>query len=460
MTKVQKILILFALIITPLLAHAQNGVNSPYSRYGFGLLSDRSMGFNRAMGGVAQGFRNGQEINTANPASYSSADSLTALFDLGMTVQNGNYSMGKQKQNIKNSSFDYAAYSFRATRGVGIAFALMPYSKIKYSFASDPQVLQNNAGLTSSYSYTGDGGLRQVMLGAGWQFIKPLSIGLNVGYLWGEYEHNMTMSYSSTSAYSIKRTYSANISTFTLEGGIQYSVNLSKKDRLTLGATGVLGHKVHNNAYRTTSTTNTSSSTVEASAVDTLKNAFQLPHCISVGATYYLENKLRVGIDFELQRWSRVQFPVVENYEQQKSTGNYTPTYKVLNDRIKIAAGAEYRPDALGRSFFKRLAYKMGGYYSRSYANVNESGIVTSKKPTEFGLSAGVTIPIQNRNLFYSSPKINVTFSWVHTNIPYYLNSSLNGGSTPTLNTLKENYLRLSVGLTLSERWFYKWKVQ
>ncbi len=48
---------------------AQNGINSPYSRYGFGIQSERAMGFNKGMGGVAQGFRNGQQINIANPAS-------------------------------------------------------------------------------------------------------------------------------------------------------------------------------------------------------------------------------------------------------------------------------------------------------------------------------------------------------------------------------------------------------
>ena len=456
----KKLIILSGIFLAPLFANAQNGVNSPYSRYGFGLLSDRSMGFNKAMGGVSQGFRNGQEINVANPASYSSVDSLTALFDLGLTLQNGNYNMGGLKQNIRNSSFDYAAYAFRATKGVGIAVALLPFSKIKYSFASNSQTLENNANITSTYSYNGDGGLRQIMLGAGWQILKPLSIGLNVSYLWGEYEHNMVMSYNSTSAFSLKRAYTANISTYTIEAGAQYTIALSSKDKLTVGATAMLGHKVHNNAYRTTSTLS-SSTTVEASSCDTLRNAFQLPHTLAVGVTYYKGNNLRAGIDFEFQRWKHVHFPVTENYDTQHTYGYYNPTYNVLNNRWKLAAGAEYTPDILARSLFQRMRYKVGAYYSHSYANANESGLTTSKKPTEFGLSAGVSIPITNRNLFYSSPKINVTLSWIHTNIPYYTNSSLlDRTATPVESTLKENYLRLSVGITFSERWFYKWKVQ
>ena len=444
------------MLTLPLKAIAQNGVNSPYSRYGFGLLSDRSMGFNKAMGGIAQGFRNGQEINTANPASYSATDSLTALFDLGVTVQNGNYSMGRQSQNIKNSSFDYAAYAFRATKGVGVALALLPFSKIKYSFSSDTETL-SGTNYTSSYSYSGDGGLRQIMLGSGWQIFRPVSIGVNVGYLWGEYEHNMTMSYSSTSAFSMTRAYTANISTYTLEAGAQYIARLSKDNTLVIGATAMLGHNICNNAYRTTSTLN--GSTIEGQSIDTLANAFQLPHTIAVGATYTLGTRLRAGLDFEIQRWGHVRFPVTENYDQQHNTGSYTHKTHVLNNRYKVAAGVEYTPNTIGRSILQQCHYKVGGYYSRSYANANESGLTTSKKPYEFGLTAGLSIPIQNRNLFYSSPKINVTFSWVHTNIPYYISSSL-ATAAPIEGNMKENYLRLSVGFTFSERWFYKWKVQ
>ena len=88
---------------------AQNGINSPYSRYGFGIQSDRSTSFNKSMSGVAQGYRDGQIINTQNPASYSAVDSMTALFDFGLTLQNGNYKMGKLQQNARNSSIDYAA---------------------------------------------------------------------------------------------------------------------------------------------------------------------------------------------------------------------------------------------------------------------------------------------------------------------------------------------------------------
>ena len=197
-----------------------------------------------------------------------------------------------------------------------------------------------------------------------------------------------------------------------------------------------------------------SPSSIFATGAPSLEDAFQLPHSFGLGVTFYSSRRIRAGIDATWERWSKVYFPTTRNYDDKEQTGTWEHETGVLNDRLKFAGGVEYTPDFESSSFLKRTRYKLGGYYSRSYANANESYGISLGKPIEFGVSAGFTIPIRNRNLFYSSPKINVTFSWVHTNIPYYSNL------TSRSETLRENYLRLSVGLTLSERWFYKWKVQ
>ena len=444
MNNIRKTFFILTLLTIAAWAKAQNGVNSPYSRYGFGLLADRSMGFNKAMSGVALGFRDGQEINTANPAAYSATDSLTALFDLGLTLQNGNFKMGNLTQNARNSSFDYFAYAFRVTKGLGMAVSLQPFSKINYEFSSESKTIENNVNVTNSYAYAGTGALRQIMLGAGWQIIRPLSIVqtarsvLAIGY------SRLISSFQSMAG-------CAALMISSLDAGIQYTVNLSRKDRLTIGATYGFGHKLYGDALRKTSTISSSS---EVSTEVILEDAFQLPHSFGFGVTFYSNNRIRAGVDATWERWSKVYFPTSQNYEDKEGATEWTPHTGILNDRLKFAGGFEYTPDHESASFLKRTKYKFGGYFSRSYANANETPTISLGKPIEFGVSAGFTFPIRNRNLFYSSPKINVTFSWVHTNIPYYSNL------TSRSETLRENYLRLSVGLTLSERWFYKWKVQ
>lgn len=439
MTYTKKIIFALLMVSLPLVSFAQNGINSPYSRYGFGIMADRSMGFNKGMGGVAMGFRDGQSINVANPASYSAVDSLTALFDLGLSLYNANFKMGDLQSNAKNSSFDYFAFHFRATKGLGIAIGILPFSNINYNFSSTPQKTEGSDRFTSAESFTGEGGLHQVFLGAGIQVFEPLSIGFNLSYLYGSYKHSINQTFNEANIYSTQRIYSADISSYMLDLGLQYSFKLNKKDKIAFGAAYSLGHDINDAATRTTG------STKDGEKSDTITNAFQFPHIISAGLTYSHGTKWNVGTDFEIQKWNNVKFPT------QTNDDNYISKKNILNDRIKIALGASYTPSEISSNYFNRITYKFGGYYSKSYANADLTNTI-SDKPYEFGLSAGVTLPITSRHLWHNTPKLNISFQWVHANIPY-----LNGN---TQNNLKENYLKLCLGLTFSERWFYKWKVQ
>jgi len=451
-SKMNKITLALVSTVFAITSFAQNGINTPYSRYGFGIQSERAMGFNKGMGGVAQGFRNGKEINTANPASFSSVDSLTALFDLGISLQNSNHKMGSLQQNVRNSSFDYFAFQFRAFRRVGMTLGIMPITNIKYSFASSEEKLQGTENVTSSYSFSGDGGLREVFFGTGWQIFRPISIGFNARYIWGDYTHNAKMSLSESSAFNLSRIYTGEVSAFSWQAGLQYIQPLNSKDRIVIGATYTYGNKAGGDATRTTQTLN--STTVEEATIDTIKNAFQLPHAIAAGFTYYHSNKLRIGADFELEKWSDVRFPNNQTGMSSSAiSGVYTSTKGQLNDRTKIAVGLDYTPDSESFKLTKRMTYKVGGYYSKSYAQADPTGRVTDK-PTEFGVSAGVTIPIRNTHNWRGVPKLNFAVQWTHTNIPYFNSTTLRQ------STLSENYLRFCVGLTFNERWFQKWKAQ
>ena len=85
-------LLVFLLMMLSGAAIAQNNTNSPYTRYGYGDLSDQSFGNSKAMGGIAFGLRDGAQINPLNPASYTAIDSLTFLFEGGVSLQNMNIS--------------------------------------------------------------------------------------------------------------------------------------------------------------------------------------------------------------------------------------------------------------------------------------------------------------------------------------------------------------------------------
>ena len=149
------------LAMATLYAPAQtNGSNSPYSRFGLGSLKDQSQGFNKAMSGVALGFRDGNRINMQNPASYSAIDSLSFIFVVGLTLQNVNFKSGGNSINAHNTTLDYINAGFRLCPGLGFSFGFIPFSSIGYDFSESKYLGDHfNSGSTMTYtnSYTGDG---------------------------------------------------------------------------------------------------------------------------------------------------------------------------------------------------------------------------------------------------------------------------------------------------------------
>lgn len=204
-----------------------NGSNSPYSRYGFGILSDRAQGFNKGMAGLSTAMRNGKELNVKNPASYSAIDSMSFIFDIGFSMQNANLEQNGTKINAHNSSYDYLAMGFRASRNLGVSLGLMPFSTIGYNL-SDSKPMTENPDITRTNTFSGDGGLHEVYLGVGWRPFKPISFGVNGGYVWGDVTNTVLASFSESSIASRRRQYTADLRTYKLEAGLQLMHDINK----------------------------------------------------------------------------------------------------------------------------------------------------------------------------------------------------------------------------------------
>ena len=147
---------------------AQSGTNSPYSQYGLGTLNDQAVGFNRGMNGLGLGFHEHNQINSLNPASYASIDSLSFIFDAGISGQITNYKEGGTKVNAKNGNFEYVVGGFRLAKHLGLSFGILPFSNIGYEYSNTAKVSNPNPDASSSTSYvntySGTGGLHQIYL--------------------------------------------------------------------------------------------------------------------------------------------------------------------------------------------------------------------------------------------------------------------------------------------------------
>ena len=416
---------LCALLLTMVtgMAIAQNNTNSPYTRYGYGDLSDQSFGNSKALGGIAFGLRDGAQINPLNPASYTAIDSLTFLFEGGVSLQNMNVSGGGVKLNAKNSSFDYLAMQFRLHPRIAMSVGLLPFSNVGYSVSDS----KDENGVSQTRSFTGDGGLHQLYGGIGVKVLKNLSLGVNASYFWGDITRTRTIIYPATSeSYSYVQQIGVSVSDYKLDFGAQYTQELSKKHSVTIGAVFSPKHKLNNDYTITTQASTTNSNDLDAT--------LELPNMFGVGFTYNYDRRLTVGVDYSLQQWSKAKFGVAATDDATRAEFEETYAY---NDRHKISVGAEYIPNLIGRSYLSHIKYRLGAYYTTPYYKIDGK-----KAAREYGVTAGFGLPVPRSRSILSISGQFVRVSGQETNF------------------VNENIFRVSIGLTFNERWFFKRRVE
>ncbi|MBD3591538.1 outer membrane protein transport protein [Bacteroides sp. GM023] len=417
---------LCALLLTMVtgMAIAQNNTNSPYTRYGYGDLSDQSFGNSKAMGGIAFGLRDGAQINPLNPASYTAIDSLTFLFEGGVSLQNMNVNGGGVKLNAKNSSFDYLAMQFRLHPRIAMSVGLLPFSNVGYSVSDSG----SKNGVSQTRSFTGDGGLHQLYAGLGVKVLKNLSVGVNASYFWGDITRTTTILYPATSeSYSFIQQRGVSISDYKLDFGAQYTLNFNKKHSVTIGAVFSPKHKLNNDYTVVTQNSTTVSNDFDAT--------FELPNMFGGGLTYNYDKRLTVGVDYSLQQWSKTKFGI-NAVGNEGVNEDFNETYAYC-DRHKISVGAEYIPNLIGRSYLSHIKYRLGAYYTTPYYKIDGK-----KAAREYGVTAGFGLPVPRSRSILSISGQFVRVSGQETNF------------------VNENIFRVSIGLTFNERWFFKRRVE
>lgn len=395
-------------------AYADNGINSPYSRYGIGILANQSLGINRQMGGIGYGLRSNKYINIVNPASFSEADTLTMLFEAGVSLQNVNFKEGDKRINAKNASLEYLAMQFRIRKNLGMSIGFLPYSRVGYSFS---KISNDGAYESSTDSYNGSGGIYQPYIGIAWKPLKNLSVGVTGSYIYGDITHDVTINFVNST--SLRRTYNASIKSYKLDLGVQYIKKLAERHTLTLGAVYSFGHDMDADA----TITEANISSTEEKKID---NGFSIPHTFGVGFVYGYKGNWKFGADYTFQNWSESTF---------FGNGNG-------QNRSKVSLGAEYTPTKLSNNILKMIEYRAGAFYSQPYARINGK-----KGCNEYGVSAGISLPFYNNNNKYSHATLHISGEFARMK-----------PDSPGMIT--ENHLRINVGITFNESWFMKMKVR
>lgn len=415
---------------------SQSGTNSPYSQFGIGILSDQSQGPNRGMGGVGIALRNGNRVNALNPASYSATDSLSMVIDAGISGQVTNFKEGGRKINVYNSCLEYVTAAFRVAPHVGASVGFLPLSNIGYDYSSSSPIndvaCSGISNTTIAEKHSGTGGLHQAYLGIGWNIYKQFSVGMNFSYLWGSYNKSIVAQSSDAYVSTVTKLYSASVSSYKFDFGIQWEQPISKKDIIMVGATLGLGHNL--GAEPQCIMSNTDSQT-GVSNIDTLsiKDGLEIPMTLGFGLSWHHNKRYIVALDYSLQKWDGLKFPVAGGSNGRNS---YVLRDDQFCNRHKIAIGGEWTPNPISQKYYNRINYRVGVSLATPYCKIN--GV---NGPKEYSVSAGFGLPIMNT--YNNRSVLNISGQWVHQALP---------------GMISENMFRINLGLTFNERWFAKWK--
>ncbi|MBD5209454.1 MAG: hypothetical protein HDS80_05875 [Bacteroidales bacterium] len=397
-------------------------VNTPYSMYGYGLIGDRATSMQRQMGSVGYAMNSGRQINVMNPASYASIDSLTFLFDMGADLSFIWSKEGDTKNKNIGGGLDYVTMQFPLCKFMGASIGLLPYSSVGYAFGNEIShgAMENQ----------GTGGINEAYFGLSGKY-AGFSLGANIAYAFGNIQNDV-YSRPATSGETLFE-HVMEIRDWSLLIGAQYTKKLSRYDRMTLGLTYSPKKSLHGNTWVTQQETQ---STTVPDTVGQMKlgGNFYTPNCFGAGVSFVHEriSRLMVEFDFTFQEWSKAKYaPIVDLDDPSKIVF----AGMNFNNRTRFALGAEYVPDMRG-SYGKRIAYRLGGYYSSDYLSIRSNSV------REYGVTAGVGLHTPGDKTL-----INIGLEWKHRD------------SHP-VSLVSENYLNITVGINFNEVWFWQRKIR
>lgn len=420
---------------------AQSGENSPFSRFGIGDINNHNTTHLNSMGGISASFADPYHVNLVNPASYSSLRS--AAFDFGVQAKNANLQEGDQSFRSWSGNIEYISLSFplrnplnevldrsKKQYWLGMSFALLPYSNVNYNIST--LIDDENIG-NFEQNFSGTGGSYKVQWGNSFKY-KGLSVGLHLGYLFGKIE-NSSNTFFNDSFTAFDNVFSRDYSFkgFTWNAGAIYQLYLNTDKVKNVKGTRAryLNIGLHGNSQSSISTNSTifdrnvgAFSNIQIDN-DTLrfesdiKGTGTLPSELGVGATYFVDRKLAIGVNYILTNWSSY----VNDARPEE-----------LQDVTKVSFGGYYRPNHQSFDYRDRIYYRFGAFYNEDARSVYQDEL------KDYGVTLGLGLP------FIYQRKIS------------HINLGVTGGKRGN-DILSETYVKFRIGLTFNDdQWFIKRK--
>jgi len=411
------------LLCPAMVSTAQVKISSPYSIYGLGNLYGVSSQITGALGGTSAAFSSPFFINPANPASYMALDSNSFVFDGAFNMRSGSLStIELPTQKTRFGSLSNMYVGFPVAKWWRSSLGIMPFSSVGYEIHD----LQTQEGIGRILNiYKGDGGLNKAYFGNAFSPIKNLSIGINVSYIFGNINKQTSITFPDSAAYlSTKVRSSARLNNLNFDAGLIYRVDLKDGKFMQFGLTYRPKQMVDGRAEKMAYTYVYNVSQDIENLVDTISyqagndGTVTLPASMGAGFMIGVTTRWFAIADIDYQKWSDFR---------------YLGSNPGMKDNLRISLGGQFRPSPINMGkYYERMNYRAGLRYEQTYLELGNTRI------NDLGISLGVGLPMGK-----SRSTLNIAVE-------------LGMKGTTNNDLIKENYMKITIGTALQERWFIK----
>jgi hypothetical protein len=415
--------IIFCLFLLNLTLFSQIRIISPYSRFGIGDLADNNNAWNLSMGQLGIGLRSPYHVNYANPASYTAFDSLSFVFEGGLTGEFVNLRSDYQSINRNYASLGYLLFGMPVNKWWKTSLGLVPFSDVGYSVANYEEY--PNSG-TVVRLYSGSGGISRLFWGNAFRIQRNLSIGANVSYLFGSMDREARVLFpDSVYAMNFKEVYYVTMNDLYFNFGAQYRAKLKNDISLNLGAVFSPSLSMASKVDVFAATFQLNSSGIE-SPRDTLaiaagtKGRIVIPMMIGGGFAFDKTDKWVVGVDYKWQNWEKFRA-----FDQTDS----------LVNSWQVNVGGEITPNVDNyNNYLARIHYRLGFMYGQTYLHLRGQNL------NEYAITFGFGLPLRGMRTMLN------------------LGAQYGVRGTTSQQLIRESYFKIVVGFSIYERWFVKRK--
>jgi hypothetical protein len=468
------LIIAIFLLNFPLIAQNYNG-NSFYSIPGLGDFLPYGNIRNIGMGGVGLSTSHTDFINNVNPALLHANKNLNldsaggnkhSVFDAGLMFMIQNSRTAITGLTNLSANFNYFSYAVplpfssesrlhnRWTTNIG----LQQFSKVNYRATFRDAISGGSPGDSAIYSYSGTGGLYQLYWGNGMDITRNLSVGLQLSYIFGNRTDESIIQFiiPPSQQNQVLLSQKTNHNAIQIKPGIAYRKQITGKNNKTIsdketeekqvirkdpdkeiyfnvGLVYDLFTAVHGKQVVSTQRRDSLNKVLDLTPLDTTKLNVNIPSVYRLGISFDKPKSWSIGTDFSYSSWT--------TYKGFDRTSKFTNSFTIAvgGERYLSSVSKRNRNEDAARKIIRA-----GLTFTKMPFLINNAQV------NDVSVSIGGSIPLTGgqKRLMGSAP-------------PTKFNFALIAGERGTKqgNLVKELYVKLCVGIIISDLWFLKSKV-